>query len=92
MNINPVAPVHWAGQDHHGQTTPRQRFASDETLKAAETKRPVDAVVDIKAAQAEAKDAPRAAPPSVLQLKIQEMLNEQADNLEETALDDEGTV
>lgn len=78
MNVNPVSPIHWSGSDHNGQMT-KQKFAPDEVTKAAETTRPVDAVEDVTAVTPETEDKPRAAPPSVLQLKIQEILNTQTE-------------
>jgi len=81
MNVNPVSPVHWSGSDQNGQLT-KQKFATDETTKAAETARPVDAAEDVTAVTAKTEDKPRAAPPSVLQLKIQEILNTQADTID----------
>lgn len=82
MNINPVTPVQWAGQDTGSQSL-RNRFANNETAKAAETERPVDAMKASVEVPADREEQNRAAPPSALQLKIQELLNAQADQLQE---------
>jgi hypothetical protein len=66
----------------------KQKFATDEATKAAETARPVDAE-DVTAVTAKTEDKPRAAPPSVLQLKIQEILNTQADTIEAEQTEDD---